>query len=192
MIKIKNYSGFDFDILEIKRYAKIYNTTEFDALIESCILELNNKLTYKVCYDVFPICITDTIIDFSVFTVDSKDLAFNLKDCNSAIIFASTIGVEIDRLINKYSKISPSKALIFQAIGAERIEALANAFTQDIKTCYNTLIKPRFSPGYGDFKLEYQKKIFDVLNCYKNIGLTLNDSLIMSPSKSVTAIIGLN
>jgi hypothetical protein len=31
MIKTLTYSHFDFDILEIKRYAKIYNTLEFRA-----------------------------------------------------------------------------------------------------------------------------------------------------------------
>ena len=50
--------------------------------------------------------------------------------------------------------------------------------------------KNRFSPGYGDFDIVYQKDIFAILDCPKRIGLTLNSSLMMSPSKSVTAIIG--
>ncbi len=190
MIKVKKYNDFDFDILEIKRYAKVYDKNEFDNLIKECILEIKNKLTYKVCYDVFPIKIVDNIVDFGVFLINSKDLALNLKGANNAIIFASTIGIEIDRAINKYSKISPSKALIFQAIGAERIETFVNAFNNEIKGTYK-ITNPRFSPGYGDFNIENQVKIFKILNCYKNIGLTLNDSLIMSPSKSVTAIIGI-
>ena len=48
MIKTLTYSHFDFDILEIKRYAKIYNTLEFDSLILECINEIKNKLTYKM------------------------------------------------------------------------------------------------------------------------------------------------
>ena len=51
---------------------------------------------------------------------------------------------------------------------------------------------PRFSPGYGDFPLEAQKDIFRTLDCSRKIGLTLNESLLMSPSKSVTAIVGLS
>ena len=190
MIKTKSYNHFDFDILEIKRYAKIYNTIEFDSLINECVNEIKDKLSYKVCYGVFPIKIKDNIVDFGEFTVKSNDLAGNLNGLNNAIIFASTIGIEIDRFINKYSKISQTKALIFQAIGAERIETLANAFNKEINHLYGET-KPRFSPGYGDFSIEYQREIFKILNCYKNIGLTLNDSLIMSPSKSVTAIIGI-
>lgn len=192
MIKVKKYVGFNFNITEIKRYAKISNTSEFDKLINECIDEVKDKLTYKVCYDEFDVNVINNRIDFGVFDVNSSNLSVNLAGSNKAIIFATTIGIEIDRLINKYLKIAPSKAIIFQAIGAERIETLANAFNNEIATMYpNFILKPRYSPGYGDFDIKYQKKIFDVLNCYKNIGLTLNDSLIMSPSKSVTAIVGL-
>ena len=94
-------------------------------------------------------------------------------------------------MITKYSEISPLKALIFQGIGAERIEALCDSFCDDIKKEYNCIMKPRFSPGYGDLSLKIQKDIFKVLNPEKNIGLYLNDSLSMSPSKSVTAFAGL-
>ena len=52
--------------------------------------------------------------------------------------------------------------------------------------------RPRFSAGYGDFELSAQTEIFHALDCQRKIGLTLNDSLLMSPSKSVTAIIGIS
>ena len=51
--------------------------------------------------------------------------------------------------------------------------------------------KPRFSPGYGDFPLDFQRDIFATMSLAKNIGITLNNSLLMSPSKSVTAVIGI-
>ena len=53
-------------------------------------------------------------------------------------------------------------------------------------------LRPRFSAGYGDLSLSVQKDIFSVLDCARKIGLTLNDSLIMSPSKSVTAVVGIS
>lgn len=51
-------------------------------------------------------------------------------------------------------------------------------------------LKPRYSPGYGDFALESQKEIFARLECAKRIGLTLTDTMLMVPFKSVTAVIG--
>ena len=53
------------------------------------------------------------------------------------------------------------------------------------------LLKPRFSAGYGDLPLAVQKAIFSALELSQRIGLTLNESLLMTPSKSVTAIFGL-
>ena len=51
--------------------------------------------------------------------------------------------------------------------------------------------RPRFSPGYGDFPLECQPGLFRLLGVQRNIGVTLTDSLLMLPTKSVTAVIGL-
>ena len=65
-------------------------------------------------------------------------------------------------------------------------------FCDDMKKEYSDCEHTsRFSPGYGDFDIGFQKEIFKLLNCPKNIGLSLCDSFIMSPSKSVSAIIGL-
>ena len=75
--------------------------------------------------------------------------------------------------------------------GLERIEALCDDFCNDIQNTLKTQLKPRFSAGYGDLPLDTQKQIFSLLNLSKNIGLTLNDSLLMSPTKSVTAFIGM-
>ena len=98
-----------------------------------------------------------------------------------------------DKAIQKASRINPAKAVMLQAAGAMFIEEYCNylenfLLTQEKKT--GNSFKPRFSPGYADVKLETQKIFFELLQCQKNIALTLNDSLIMSPEKSVTAFIG--
>lgn len=192
VILSKTYNEPPFCEKEILRYAGCKKAdSEISALVKSCIDEITNKLTYKVCYRQFWVKICDDICDFGAFAFRSKNLALNLNGCKSAILFAATIGVGIDRLITQYGRISPSKALMFQAIGAERIEALCDAFCADISKEYNVGTKPRFSPGYGDLPLGCQKDIFSVLSPEKQIGLTLTDSLLMSPSKSVTAIVGL-
>ena len=190
-VYVKNYSAPDFNKREILRYAGVKeNISEIDALIDECIKELDGKLTYKVCYGEYPVKILSNDIDLTFTAVTSKDLAKNLKDCNRIILFAATVGIGLDRLIAKYNALSPTKALIFQAIGAERIESLCDLFNSDIKKEYKA-VRPRFSAGYGDLSIEIQKDVFTALNCSKNIGVALNDSLLMSPSKSVTAIIGI-
>ena len=51
-------------------------------------------------------------------------------------------------------------------------------------------LRPRFSPGYGDLDIHYQKPLMRMLDCAKKIGLTMTDSYMMTPTKSVTAVIG--
>ena len=162
---------------------------EIESVMEECIEEVSEKLTYKVCYAEFDISRKNGITDLGFLQTASEDLAKNLDGCRKIVVFAATVGLELDGLIAKYGRISPVKALMFQALGAERIEALCDTFTADILS--DREIKPRFSAGYGDFPLEAQKSIFAVLDPARRIGLGLNESLLMSPSKSVTAIIGI-
>lgn len=188
----KNYNEPLFCEKEILRYAGCKSPD--DALLQllcASVEEVRDKLTYKVCYLKLPVTVLDGVCDFGSFTLESQSLSRNLQDCKSVILFAATIGVEIDRMIAKYSRLSPSKALLLQAIGAERIEALCDAFCEDAAKEEGMSVKPRFSPGYGDLPLETQKDFFRLLDCSKRIGLSLNNSLLMSPSKSVTAFVGL-
>ena len=193
MIYVKNYPAPEWNERECLRYA---GTTpqnicvEEQALFEACVAEVDNKLPYKVCWGRFPVKKAGNILDFGFFQTDSSALMKNLEGCEEVIVFAATIGLEIDRLIRRYTSLSPAKALFFQAIGAERIESLCDAFCEELKKD-GLQLRPRFSPGYGDLPMELQKDIFRVLDCPRKIGLALNDSLLMSPSKSVTAIIGI-
>lgn len=183
MVTTRTYTEPQICKKEILRYAGCKDATpEIEALVDECLKEVLPKLSYKICYTELALGITEDICDLEHMKVESKDLVKNLQGCKKVILFAATIGVEIDRLITKYSHISPSKSLMFQAIGTERIEALCDMFCEGMR--------PRFSPGYGDVPLEIQREIFGILNCGRNIGVTLNDSLLMSPSKSVTAFVG--
>lgn len=161
------------------------------ALMHSCIDEAQKVLTYEVCYCILPVEIRGDICDFGCFSLTSQGLAKNLSSSTQVVLFAATVGTGLDRLIAKYGRVSPSRALMMQALGAERIEALCDEFCKDISTELNTCLAPRFSPGYGDLPLETQRDIFAVLDPSRQIGLTLNYSLLMSPSKSVTAFAGM-
>ena len=191
----KIYDAPPINKAEILRYAGMRGDSgEVDALVEECLCECFPKLVYKVCFAELPISVHNEGADSAFAKIQSAALAKNLKDCNSIVLFAATVGIDVDRLIARYSTVSPAKALLLQAIGTERIESLCDAFCNDLKKEKNSLnkgIKPRFSPGYGDLSIEFQRDIFKVLEPSRRIGLMLNESLIMSPSKSVTAIVGI-
>ena len=193
-IVIKSYQSEHFDIGEILRYAGVRgDAPDLCGLIDECIKEIESEISYRVCYREFPIEFGVDFVELGFMRTSSESLRRNLVGCQSIILFAATVGVGVDRLIARYSSISPTKALLFQAIGAERIESLCDAFCRDMssqKARAGLFVRPRFSAGYGDFLIDAQKDIFSVLDCPRKIGLTLNESLVMSPSKSVTAIIG--
>lgn len=180
---------------EILRYAGAQiETPDLSALLDEALAEALPVLSGKVCWKEFPVFRNGEILDLGFAETASDALKRNLRSCEQAVIFAATIGLGLDRLIARYTHLSPAKALLLQAIGAERIEALCDTFCEQLRqdAAKNGLFPaPRFSPGYGDLPLEMQKDIFRVLDCSRKIGLTLNDSLLMSPSKSVTAIAGL-
>ena len=53
-------------------------------------------------------------------------------------------------------------------------------------------LRPRFSPGYGDFSIAHQRDITRELDTARRLGLTVTESLMLAPMKSVTAVIGLS
>ncbi len=194
-VTTKSYDFPPVNFNEIYRYAGGDSSLpEFTSLVNECLSLAKNKFVFNVCYTSLPVNVTENTVILGDYKIKSNNLSQNLIDCKNAVIFGATIGIEIDRLITKYGKTEPIKGLIFQSIGAERIEALCNMFNDEISAKENEsgkFTKPRFSPGYGDFALENQKEIIKLLSTSKNIGLTLNESLLLSPSKSVTGIIGI-
>ena len=194
-INIKEYPAPEVNRREILRYMQAkQGNSELEALIDRGLKLSLDKLSYKVCYTELPISERDGILDLGFATTGSRDLKKCLDGCNSIILFAATVGIELDRLILRYSRIEPSVALCLQAIGAERAEALCDAFCDDMKSIYASEGKalcPRFSAGYGDLPLSLQRDIIITLQAPQKIGVSLNQSLLMSPSKSVTAIVGI-
>lgn len=134
------------------------------------------------------------IEDDAEVILSSRHLADNLKSCHKVILLAATIGIEADKLLHRYEMTNMAKASVAQACGAACIEAYCNKLQGELTqkaARLGMVLRPRFSPGYGDLPLETQKKIFEMLDCTKRLGLTLTDSMLMYPTKSVTAFIGL-
>jgi len=195
MILKKQFDAPDWNIGEIMRYARIRGADKsYSPLIEECMKEAGSALSYRVCYTVAPLTRQGDMLTLGSIEICSVTIRKAVKDAESILLFAATVGAPFDMLIRKYSALSPSKALIMQAIGAERVESLCDAFCADMNAqlCADgQRLTPRVSPGYGDIPLEMQRQLFAVLDCPRKIGLTLDESLMMSPSKSVTAICGI-
>ncbi len=174
---------------EILRYAGARGCAdgELKELLALCLAEAEPVFTFRVCYTVLK---REELTALCPSARESKGLSGALGEAERTLVFAASAGIGIDRLLNKYAAVSPVKALLFQAIGAERIERLCDEFCARRAAEYGGL-RSRFSPGYGEFPLNAQKEIFQLLRCSQNIGLSLTESLLMTPTKSVTAIAGI-
>ena len=128
-------------------------------------------------------------LDLGFGEFKSKILAKNLKDSREAFVFAVTLGMGVDRLLTKLSKTSTAEYFITDALASAMAEALMDEAERRVKG--EILTRPRFSPGFGDFTIEIQPRILSLLNAQKLLGITVNDSFLMSPVKSVTAVMGI-
>lgn len=198
MLRIETANGEELNI-EIKEvfrylgYAKFEPDKSVCDLAWECVKEVRGKLNLKACYDKFKITQnSDNSISFGTINTNSKNLIKNLKNCDEVIVFVATIGVDVDRLIQKYSIINPAKSVVLQAVGAVVIEAWCDLLSERLKEVYKKFQRPRFSPGYGDFPLTAQINIFEILDCHRKIGVGLTEGLLMIPTKSVSAVIGLS
>lgn len=191
-VQIKRYGDIPLNETDVLRYA---GCREVDAaalaLLYNCWDEMCGVLSNAVCYCELPVTVVDALCDFGVMSLCSADLAAYFDGCDKTVLFAATVGVAPDRLIAKYNRLSPAKAVMMQALGAERIEALCDRFCADLAKHYGDIAPSRFSPGYGDLPLEAQREVFRVLHPAHKLGVCLNDSLLMSPTKSVTAFVGI-
>ena len=175
LIYVDSLSAPKVDEREVLRYAGVRESdSATNELLKKCIVESWDKLSYKVCYRVFDLSAKGDELDLGFAQIKSHALAKRLDGCEKILLFCATIGSDIDRLIAKYNVLSPSTAVILQALGSERVEALCDVFCEKIGVLiaekgYSSTT--RFSPGYGDLPLELQINIFDALECPKDLAL---------------------
>ena len=179
---------------EILRYALPGGGDASALPLDECLALAKGAGGGRIVWSVQPVSETADGICVGPLKLPSDDLRRALRGCGEAVVLAATLGLEMDRLIARYKRISPVRALVLHAIGAERIEHALDVFSGQLSgelALERKLLRPRFSPGYGDLPLAVQPDIFALLDCERRLGLTLNESLIMTPSKSVTAIAGI-
>lgn len=124
----------------------------------------------------------------------SSGLAKHLEGCDRLLLFGATLGARVDIALRRISVRSIAEGAAAQAVAASLIESYLDqqeiVWKKDLPATWQ--YRSRFSPGYGDWDLAEQQKIFRILNCAKAIGLTLTAGGIMAPTKSVTAVIGID
>lgn len=176
----------------IEEYLGYYGAkadSDIRALIEECRKEFLVCVEYKACIVKTEVAHCNNCVDLGFMKSESKSLCGNLKNCENAFVFAATTGAAVQRLIAKNSVVSALKGMVTDCIGSAAIEAFCDYVNRSLgDTDY---LRPRFSPGYGDLSLTCQQTLLDFLETKKTIGLALTESGMLTPVKSVTALIGI-
>lgn len=200
---IKNLVNIDKN--EVLRYLQYKNqdiNEDLNILIDDCIDWTKNIFNPRYIYRV---CSIDKIkmnenknevyLNNENIKFESKDLHKLLNKCDKCILISVTLGLEIEREIRKLTYTNLTKGVIVDACATTAIEEVCDIIQNNIE---KDLLKQgkhitmRYSPGYGDLSIEKNRDIVNILNSSNRIGLTVSDSGIMIPRKSVVAIIGIS
>ena len=138
---------------------------ELDKMVTELEKKLKEAVTPRCAYEIYALEVKDDSCvlssDKQVLMINSARLSAHIRGCRNAILFAATLGPGADMLIRRYNGRSTIKPAILQAVGAAAIEAFADEVTDIIRSNPDTSdLKMRFSPGYGDFSLEYIVPLF--------------------------------
>jgi len=133
------------------------------------------------------------LADDTVFK--SEHLARMLRDCDELVVMGVTGGSRIIEAIGKDTATENlSRGVVLDAAAGEivdeALEWVIDYWNHQLRRENKTLPKKRFSAGYGDFLLEHQKIIYDMLHL-ERIGIHITDRYILVPEKSVTAVAGI-
>lgn len=158
-------------------------------LIDSCCEEVDRYVRPKTLHRIFDCTVRDDSVTVEGYVFKSRRLAENLNDCTKVCIFGATLGTECDRLLRTYTSEDITRSAVLQACLASKIEEVCDNLEDTLKS-QGFRLRQRYSPGYFDLDITENKKIFELLELTKRIGLTVTDTCQMIPTKSVTAFIG--
>ena len=133
------------------------------------------------------------MISGCTLALNGSDIAAHLEGCSGVIVMCATVGGVADRLIRRLQVEDMAKAVIADAFAGAAVEQVCAKAEEIIKKEFDgKYFTWRYSPGYGDFPINMQKQLLDVLDAPRKIGLCASGSSMLTPVKSVTAVMGVS
>lgn len=186
----------ELDIAEALRYLGIKNSPPEELRLE--MAEIAGRLTSAIrpryTYRVFSLAPGPDGITLQEanITLPGQSASRMLAQCRQAVLLACTLGVGFESLLRAEQARNMSRAVMLDACGSAWVESGCDAAEGEIRNRFPALyLTDRFSPGYGDLPLDLQPAICAALDARRRLGIHVTESLLMNPSKSVTAVIGL-
>lgn len=122
-----------------------------------------------------------------------QSLKGHLSGCDRVVVLCATLGAQVDTLIRQAECSDMLRALALDCCASALVEQLCDMAEQQLHAMFPGCHSPfRFSPGYGDLPLEVNTPLLDLLDAPRTIGLCATSSHLLTPRKSVTALLGLS
>ncbi len=192
-------TAVDIPLQEVFRYLGYRGIAPDETILcraEDSIQKLRKESRPRGVWRALPLSLSAALPDdirIGNLRFSSRHLSKNLRGCSVVVLMAATIGSGADFLIRRAEAVSMLDASVLQAAGAAMAESWCDEVNRRIIAAMkerNLFPRPRFSPGYGDVPLSLQKDFSALLQMPQTCGISLTDTLLMVPSKSVTAFIG--
>ncbi len=164
-----------------------------DAMMQSCEKILLDSVKPKFIHRVLPLQ-RDTEAWIPIGTalrLTGQDISTHLAECSNVILLCATLGAEADALTRRLEISDMAKAIVTDSLCNALIEQVCDAAEEEIKASLNFQgYTARFSPGYGDLPLNIQLEFLSAVDAERKIGVTLSSDFLLTPLKTVTAVIG--
>ncbi|MGI6255597.1 MAG: vitamin B12 dependent-methionine synthase activation domain-containing protein [Acutalibacter sp.] len=184
------------DRREILRYLGASTSVpQLEEMIDRAEREVQRAASPRYLEGQFSLSVEQNGVTLGGTFLPSKTLAAHLKGCQEAFLVAFTLGPGVDSLIKRFELTEMPLVPVLQACAAAYTEEqadLAQAGMEQYASQRGLYLRPRYSPGYGDFPLSSQRFLFDALQVSKKIGITLTENYLMLPMKSITGVVGLS
>lgn len=165
-------------------------------LVAAAFSQLERVASPRIVWRVFDLKTAgEGRLDIGGMEVESRSLWKNMKGCCQAVVLGATLGSGVDLLMRRQSLTDMAAAVVTQACAAAMLEEYLDGEQEKIGRELERegkYLRPRFSPGYGDFSICHQGQLLAMLEAPKRIGLSMTDSSMLTPVKSVTAVIGVS
>ncbi len=145
-------------------------------------------------FDVARIAEGEVVLEGCVLRLRGNDICAHLAGARAVGVMAVTLGAAIDRELQLLSHTDALGQVLFDAAATALVERAADAAEASLVSQAagrDLYVNWRFSPGYGDLPLDCQPQILATLDAQRRLGLGLTDSMLLVPTKSVTAVIGM-
>lgn len=131
------------------------------------------------------------VLELGDIKLSGSAIKKHLIGCRELAVMGVTIGAAVDHLIRQSQIRDMAEAVLLDCGASVLVEQICDAFEAQIREETEGYLTGRYSPGYGDLPIETQDALVRILDGPRKIGLTVNQSHIMIPRKSVTAILGI-